>query len=202
MAYIRNLLDHQHGWLLMFPLARQQGFSIIEIAIVMVIMSVLVAMALPGFSEWVANQKVRTAAESMLDGLQVARAEAIRRNVYTQFVLTTASGWEAIAITAPSPAVGMGCSETGKLETRSAAEGSSSVTVAITSPTATRITFTPMGWTLRDLIDCTGNDPIQQIDLAAPGSPRPLRIVINPGGGGIRLCDPALPAGDPRGCTL
>ena len=62
------------------PAARQRGLTLIELMIGVVITGILLAMGVPSFASWLQSSQIRTAAGSILDGLQLAHAEAIRRN--------------------------------------------------------------------------------------------------------------------------
>lgn len=178
-----------------------RGFTLIELAIAITVLAVLLALGIPSFTEWIQNTQVRNAAESVLNGLQVARSEAVRSNGYTQFILGPGTGWRIISLTPPSGGVGAACQETAELQRRDGSEGSANATVAVTPAGVNTVTFTPLGWVGVDTTSC-GNR-ISQLDfdsgtLAAARS-RELRIVIT-ASGGIRLCDPQVAAGDPRGC--
>ena len=48
----------------------------------------LLAAAAPSFSDWIRNTRIRTAAEAFQNGLQLARAEAVRRNAWVRFQIT------------------------------------------------------------------------------------------------------------------
>lgn len=67
----------------------QRGFSLVEILISLVVLGVMVALAAPGFGEWLQNRQIRAAAESALNGLQLARAEAVRANAPERFQFVT-----------------------------------------------------------------------------------------------------------------
>ena len=67
----------------------QRGFTIIEVMISLVVLGVLLALGAPGFIEWLQNQQIRAAAEATLNGLQVARGEAVRRNTPVRFQLVS-----------------------------------------------------------------------------------------------------------------
>jgi prepilin-type N-terminal cleavage/methylation domain-containing protein len=56
------------------------GFTIIELMITLAVLGVLLALGMPSISSWLQNTQIRTAAEGMVSGLQLARAEALRRN--------------------------------------------------------------------------------------------------------------------------
>ncbi|HYS50631.1 MAG TPA: GspH/FimT family pseudopilin, partial [Burkholderiales bacterium] len=67
----------------------QRGFTIVEVLISLVVLGVLLALGTPGFVEWLQNQQIRAAAEATLNGLQVARGEAVRRNTPVRFQLVS-----------------------------------------------------------------------------------------------------------------
>jgi type IV fimbrial biogenesis protein FimT len=67
----------------------QRGFTIVEVMISLVVLGVLIGLGAPGFVEWLQNQQIRGAAEATLNGLQVARGEAVRRNTQVRFQLVS-----------------------------------------------------------------------------------------------------------------
>jgi type IV fimbrial biogenesis protein FimT len=69
--------------------ASQRGFTIVEVMISLVVIGVLLGLGAPGFIEWLQNQQIRAAAEATLNGLQVARGEAVRRNTQVRFQLVS-----------------------------------------------------------------------------------------------------------------
>lgn len=78
--------------------ARQnlRGMTLVEIMITIVIIAILYAAAAPSFSEWVQNTRIRTAAESIQNGLSLAKSEAVHRNTTAQFVSCGGSSWDVI----------------------------------------------------------------------------------------------------------
>lgn len=201
--------------------AMHKGFTLIELMIAITVLGVLLVLGLPSFVEMIQNTQIRTAAEGILDGLQIARSEAVRRNAYTQFVLGPGTGWTVFEINPPTS--GLACGTIATIQSRSGAEGSSNATVSISPAGGSTITFTPMGWTSNS---CTGLnvDPAMdhwiQFNVGSSAldstkeRPMEIRVTAN---GGIRLCAPwagdatdlnpppsagnwRLPAGDPRRC--
>lgn len=66
----------------------QRGLSLIELMIGLAIVGILLVAALPNFTVFLHNQRIRNAAEGALQGLNLARAEAVRRNVRVALVFT------------------------------------------------------------------------------------------------------------------
>ncbi len=69
---------------------RRAGVTVIEMLIALAILAILVFVALPNFTMWIQNTKIRTTAQDLLNGLQLARAEALRRNARVELALTDA----------------------------------------------------------------------------------------------------------------
>jgi len=200
--------------------APQHGFTLIEIMISLVIIALLISLGAPAFSEWLQNQQTRAAAEATLNGLQVARSEAVARNANVSFqfmadlsstcqpapigpggALTSVS-W-VVSLGDPSNACDKKIGDTPSgpvIQSRSGAEVTPNALVTTLPASATTVTFTPLGGT-------TGNPDgsltlqsmtLTNAVLTGSGS-RPLRIVINPGGS-MRMCDPSAVAPDTRAC--
>jgi len=191
----------------------RRGFSLIELLIGVAVLGILLALGASTFRIWIGNMRIRTTTESIQNGLQLARGEAVRRNALIRFQLvdnltagcalsTTASNWvvsydnpagacnaafldETIPAAAnPAPRI---------LQVRTAAEGSRNVSVAADQST---IIFNGLG-RVNNPITIQVPDPAL-VDCAAV---RCLRVTVTVGGQ-IRMCDPAYPAGgtDPQRC--
>lgn len=57
-----------------------RGFTIIELIVVIAIMGVLMAIAIPNFSQWTTNYRLKAAAREIYSNFQKARIEAIKTN--------------------------------------------------------------------------------------------------------------------------
>lgn len=63
------------------PLRRQHGFSLVELMVTIVVAGILVALAVPAFSNYILNQRIRNASFDFVSALSFARSEAVKRNV-------------------------------------------------------------------------------------------------------------------------
>ena len=66
-----------------------RGFTLIELMIGMVLSLVLLSLALPSFRALYQNAQVRSSADSVLGGLQLARSEAMKSNARIAYFTTT-----------------------------------------------------------------------------------------------------------------
>ena len=191
---------------------RQRGVTLIELMIGVAIVAILLATGMPSFNLWIQNTQNRTAAESVLNGVQLARAEAVRRNTPVRFDLTNASG--LVAWTVGCVTVTDDCPET--IQSRPASDGSPNArvgvsTAALPSPLPVGhfgsaiaagagliagVTFNGIGRVVND-------DDITRVDITSATSSDARRfVVVIHTGGQIRMCDPALAFADnSQGCS-
>lgn len=204
-----------------------KGFSLVELMVAMVIMGILLAVGASSFSTWVGNMRVRSAAEAIQSGLQLARTEAVRRNDLIRFNLTSSTGNDCTLSTTstnwvvsydnPASACGgafvneaFAVSDAANnpapriIQMRSAAEGTGNIVVAAGQSTFTfnglgRHAF-PVGIVPVD-VSINVSNPNAGTCAADGGKIRCLRVQVTPGGQ-IRMCDPKFAASDkdPQGC--
>ena len=190
----------------------QRGFSLIELMVGIVILGVLMAMAVPRFSDWLRNARVRTSAEAIQNGLQLARAEAVQRNATVRFqlvstiddtcALDTAGPHWVVSMDNPAGQCASAPSDTAApriIQVRNRAEGSVQTLVAAGQSALVfnglgRLTPVPAANVAIDVSSTAGGTCV-----ASGGSVRCLRVLVSVGGQ-IRMCDPALPAGDAQAC--
>ena len=177
--------------------SRMTGFSLIELAVVLVVLAIVIALGAPAFAQWIQNSHIRNATESLTHGMLRARAEAVQRNIGTSFSLGNGAFWTVTDLNTNQV-----------IETRPAAEVPPSINLTVLPnpaggglPTNT-LTYTSIG-TLA--ANANGSAAITQIDVdtsaLSAGSSRPLRILVGVGGI-VRSCDPNpnVDTADPRHC--
>lgn len=201
-----------------------RGFSLVELSVVVAILGLLLAVGFPSFQTWLRSVQVRNAAESLQNGLQFARMEALRRNERVSFwmvssasvklldnsCLRSAAGasW-VVSRDNPASACGEDYSETMApriIQKKAGGEGSPEVVVGAVdtggAPTSC-ITFNGFGRIETTCADAAVSQPLARIAFAstqADAGVRNLEVRVSPGGL-IRMCDPAVTVStDPRAC--
>jgi len=203
----------------------QRGFSIIELAVTLVVLGLLITSAMPNISSWMRNTKLRNQAESLLAGLQQARNEAVRGNHAVTFWMvnlptatsmndscalsSTGTSWvvsvgdpSSHCATPPSPSAAPQI-----VTSRVGIDGSAGVSVAglqsDKTTAANSVKFDGFGRaTANGAGSTTAVLKIIDVSFASPdtNNDHPLRIEIS-SSGLTRMCDKSVSAaGDPRTC--
>ncbi|KQY89031.1 MULTISPECIES: GspH/FimT family pseudopilin [Roseateles] len=196
--------------------ARHRGFSLIELLVAVSVLAILMAMAIPNFTTWIRNARVRTVAESLQSSIRLAQAEAQRRNQTVVLFRTNskdclptstadAAGAQWQIRSVPNPLmtddipVAIQC---GVLTDVSAG-------VNLTSPTpgtGTAVCFAGDGrqTTLTNPtsigLDCTAAATTYLVAPAASSAEnRPLQLDVSLSGA-VRMCDPGKASTAPDSC--
>ncbi|AXQ28962.1 prepilin-type N-terminal cleavage/methylation domain-containing protein [Solimonas sp. K1W22B-7] len=120
-----------------------RGFTVVELMVALTIAGMLMMLGMPAFVSLLNNSQVRAAAEGVQTGLQLARAEAVKRNTAVRFQLTSTAdnscaistagrNW-VVSLDDPVGACAAATSDTTAPRiamARPASEGGSNVTVA------------------------------------------------------------------------
>ncbi|WP_374581960.1 GspH/FimT family pseudopilin [Pseudoduganella sp.] len=194
---------------------RQQGVSLIELMVGISIVAFLLAAGMPSFTRWLQDAQNRAAAESLLNGLQLARMESLRRNAQVNFTLTDKDGKVAWTVGCKAPHADCPAA----IQSRSAREAGEGprlgVNKDVLAPPIPPGTFDAAlepgsGLLASVTFDSLGRAPgagngkdITRIDVTNPRQANARRYVVTINvGGQVRMCDPALAlAKDPQGCS-
>lgn len=196
----------------------QVGFTLVELMITLLVLAVMLRIAMPAFATWIGNVQLRGSAESVINGLNLARAEALRRNARVMFTMAGDDGgvtaWSVCQVAAagttcdanvPVIQVRDGGEESGR--TRAGATTS----VALAAPAAIATALSPgEGMPASVIFDGRGRPlvangwanavriDVRNTSLSAEDERR--MVVLLGASGGARMCDPLATAGDPRVC--
>lgn len=174
---------------------RTHGVTLIEFLVSLTLASLLLALAVPSFRDWIVNSEVRTAAESINGALRQARNEAVRSNTPARFTLTNATGggWTIErydrATTAWTTIASRGAGEGGG---RVAVTASQNVVMFLGNGMVSPVPANPVSYEFTNTTAgaCVNGDA---------GQVRCLRVLVS-AGGEVRLCDPAVATSSPLGC--
>lgn len=199
---------------------QHRGFSLIEMLVGLVILALLLTFGMPQYAIFLANAKLRATADNLANGLQTARAEAVKRNARVEMVLTDEQPIPVLVNALPASTSGMNwvvreyvpATDTYNfVEGRLGMEGSGQVDatpVTITSNSTDasydgRISFNGFGAlsTAQTITFQITNPSGGACDTVAVRGPmRCLNVNVSPGGQ-IRVCDPKVTdAKDTRVC--
>lgn len=91
--------------------SKTQGFTLIELMITIAILGIILAIAIPNFSDFLEKQRLNGAENEYLGVLNFAKSEALKRNapIYIIATRTSASNWRITAAISSTCAVGDAC---------------------------------------------------------------------------------------------
>jgi type IV fimbrial biogenesis protein FimT len=207
--------------------ASPHGFSLLELMVTLTILAILIVLGIPSYEQWIVNSRIRTATESIQNGLRFARNEASQRATNVRFQLNSptdgadwtvcllpASATSAAAVsTCPDPLA----SSSSTLQSFTGKDGTTGVLIGATTAIAdiapgtyggsgagitggvpAGITFNPLGRPS----DYNGTS-IVRIDANAPQANSRRLVTTISAGGMVNMCDPQITFGTttgPQGC--
>ncbi|WP_232042980.1 GspH/FimT family pseudopilin [Ralstonia wenshanensis] len=201
----------------MGPGARRRGFTLIELLVTISVFAFLMLLAAPSFTSWIQDAQVRTAAESLQNGLRVAQAEAARRHRQVAMVLTNgapnqgvtaqANGKNWFVTVIPNTTAGESYTQTSpSLMVQSGTLGAVAPNAQLTGQAA--VCFNSLG-RLTTLNDGTYNCTIPpsgtvtyNVTNSRSTTARALNVTVSLGGS-VRVCDPSksLSQNSPDACS-
>jgi type IV fimbrial biogenesis protein FimT len=190
-------------------LSRHAGFSLIEVMVVVTLMSILMFLAVPNLTTWMANNRVRTVADALQNALRQAQGEAVKRSRQVKFVLTAADPARSATSSATGPNWYIqSLPLTGSAETAGNSDFVGGETIArqyaisIDGGSAV-LCFNSVGRLITNAdAHCTAPSDSVTYTLNTSGADRKLAVQVY-AGGRVRMCDPnkTLSTSHPDGCT-
>jgi type IV fimbrial biogenesis protein FimT len=156
-----------------------KGFSLVELMVVVAILGMVAAAAAPSYQNYVQNSRIRSVSESILNGLQKARTEALRNNASVRFVNQADGGWDVCTVDVAGDCIGI-------IESKSGISPAGGLTVTL--DVGSGVTFSPLG--LRKNAADTTQFDVDMASMEAAAS-NDLRIIVG-AGGSAKMCDPNI----------
>jgi len=199
---------------------RSRGFGLIELLVAVSLLAILTALAMPNFTTWIRNARVRAVADALQSGVRLAQSEAQRRTHTVVFFLTSskdcspsstasASGSYWQIRTVPNVLLTGDAAEAvqcGVLTDVSSGVNLNATRVDDTSQTVAALCFGADGrqTTVSNPgaigVSCTaGSVRFNVAPSTSRSEDRPLRLIVGLGGT-IRMCDPGKDTNSPEGC--
>lgn len=74
---------------------KDKGFTLLELIVTIVIAGILMALAIPSFSDMIRNSRLTTTINELVGSLNLARSEAVKRGTNVIIKPVTGSNWES-----------------------------------------------------------------------------------------------------------
>jgi type IV fimbrial biogenesis protein FimT len=195
---------------------KERGVTLIELVVVVAIIAITLGLGAPSFNTYIQNRHIRNAAEAIQNGLNLARTEAVRRNVLVKFVLGTGSSWTIGCSTAVTDSDADGVDDCPASIQAYGGAGATNASVATSEVAAASGDVVGDG-AFTSTLEFNGVGRVSASKLAAgdlalfdisnpsggscasAGPMQCLRVVVS-SGGEIRMCDPSRSSSDPQGC--
>lgn len=193
---------------------RQFGFTLIELLIVITIVGIMAALAMPSFQQWVQDAKTRTVAESLQNGIRLAQVESLRRGSPVEFFLTSstpdinavaaATGLNWVICVATLTAANPACSSTGFVQGGNLSSNGANASVTAVNTNGGVIIFNTIGRlvTYNGAIPTAGAGATFQVrSVNNTSGSRKLDVQVSPSGS-VRMCDAdkTRSTANPDGC--
>lgn len=187
--------------------------------VAIVLLAILVKLALPSFTAWINNTKVRTVAESLQAGIRLAQTEAVRQNRSVILAFTNGTPGPSTPITAAANGnrwsiqtlAQFGGADGSFVQGGSLTDVAAGVSITGVSALCfnsngrltTATSSTVQGNTTPQIsgATCSPSDATFTIDRPSAAD-RPLRVMVS-ASGKVRMCDPKRPTlsdTSPDGC--
>ncbi|MCI0528024.1 MAG: GspH/FimT family pseudopilin, partial [Nitrospira sp.] len=125
----------------MYATDRIRGYSFLEIAVVLSVIGLFLAIAIPNFADWLHTYRLKTAANALANHLRQARLSAVYEGVKYQFQVKDKDNGNFYQLVQDPDGINRVVESIGKVVLDAAY-----TEVLITSaPSSGKITFTPKG---------------------------------------------------------
>lgn len=191
----------------MRSMSPRRGFSLVELMTTLTVLAILILIGIPSYEQWMLNTRIRTATESIQNGLRLARSEASQRATFVRFQLTSATDatWVVCQLpaTAASAAAVANCTGQPTIQ-QVPADNTNGVQIGATTAVADLATGSyataitggvPAGgitYTALGRPSDYGKTSILRIDVGSVQTGSRRLVTTISAGGMVNMCDPAI----------
>jgi len=199
----------------------QGGFTLIELLVTITIFGVMLAIAIPNLTSWLLTAKARSVSEFYMDGLAMARRQAVSHNAESRISFTAnantgqmdwevdicfpaggqcsalSGAWSTPTTPAPNDPQG-GAGYTSVVRVADSLPTTDVLTLTMQPDGASEIYFTALGWVDTNVpnhVSLLRFDPTPSYANDVP----PAAVAITLGGMATK-CNPTVSATDSRAC--
>jgi type IV fimbrial biogenesis protein FimT len=173
---------------------RQRGFTLIEMMVTVTVLVIILLFSVPLFTTWNANTRIRSAAESLQNGLRLAQSTALSTNSSVTLRLTEDSDPDAESDESDKGLNWVLLNTAGEAVQVKGGESLRGVTMQASDGFTGEIVFRNLGQN-----ELAGPTTFK-FDAAAAGADKRLTVIVTPGGR-VRMCDPdRTDSSDPQAC--
>jgi type IV fimbrial biogenesis protein FimT len=187
-----------------------RGFTLVELVVTFALVALLTMLAVPSFTTWIQNTKVRAVADSLQTGVRLAQTEAVRRN--QQVVLSLTNATPGLGVAAASNGSNWSAQTVAQfggtatfIQGGALADMASGVSI---NSSINAICFNSNGRMVTNAsstgvpgASCAATGPAT-FDITRTSADRRLRVIVQLGGQ-VHMCDPDRPtlsSTSPDGC--
>lgn len=152
----------------------RSGFTLVELMVTIAILAILAAVAVPQFNSFIDRQRLLGGVESVIDQIQLARTEAVKRSGDVVVTINSGANWFVGTSTAATAC-------TGASDCLRSVSSSTCRNCSMVSTSSTNIRYTRRGLP----------DPVATVTIVMQSSlGRQVRITVSPLGM-VSSCTPA-----------